>query len=395
VRRQDIDTRAGRITALLEAGNRPDPDDPDYRADVAHHYEATLRPALVELDPARKAAAIGAYVNDTGIAPDAALDTLLGLTVAGEPDGRIAAARQLSDLLARYPEEWDRVPPAIIELADFIARLAGTDAIPPREIVKAGDAFLRELLPLPADDRPNPGLRLLASVKSGGGQPAAGQAGGQTDAAYPDAAPDHAGTTDESDGDTEDGEDGADSADVGGEAERQEDKDGTETNRPDGRLTSGQDAAGQSAVEREQMLDREKAPQPVGEASTVRPLGADLLADLDNERLAIQQGTSPVVRRLDGTLNYRRAPQREQNLFDEQNIVRDPSKFVVLRDPETNSLTVFERAPETDEGGIARAGRPARARPGYRSHPVRQARDHEGGSRDRPRCTSWCTSCDR
>ncbi len=110
-------------------------------------------------------------------------------------------------------------------------------------------------------------------------------------------------------------------------------------------------------ADRENSLARQEDPQPRDNASNEKPLGADLLADLNNEFLAAQQGTSPIVRQLDGTLNYRLAPKSEQDLFGELNIVRDPSKFVVLRDPETNRLTVFIRSPETDEGGIARAGR--------------------------------------
>jgi len=165
-RRDKANAGAGRVAALLEAGSRPDPGNPDHRADVAHHYEATLKPALAELDPARKAAAIGAYVKDIGIAPDAAFKSLLGLAVAGQPEGRIAAARALTDLLVRDPGIRDRVPPALAEFADLMRSLADTDAVPPGEIVRAGDAFLRELLPRTPDDQPNPGLRLLAAANA-------------------------------------------------------------------------------------------------------------------------------------------------------------------------------------------------------------------------------------
>jgi hypothetical protein len=60
---------------------------------VAHYYATTLKPALADLDPVQKASAIGTYVAETGIAPDAAVNTLFGLAVTGEPTGRIAAAR--------------------------------------------------------------------------------------------------------------------------------------------------------------------------------------------------------------------------------------------------------------------------------------------------------------
>jgi len=76
-RREAVSARAGRISSLLDAGSRPDPEDTDDRDDVAHHYAATLRPSLADLDPARKAAAIGAYVLDTGIGA--------GFEVQGQP----------------------------------------------------------------------------------------------------------------------------------------------------------------------------------------------------------------------------------------------------------------------------------------------------------------------
>jgi hypothetical protein len=65
-RREQAGVRAGRIAALLEAGDRPDPDNPEDRADGAPHYETVLKPRLAELYPAQKAAAIGACAKDTG-----------------------------------------------------------------------------------------------------------------------------------------------------------------------------------------------------------------------------------------------------------------------------------------------------------------------------------------
>ena len=132
--------------------------------------------------------------------------------------------------------------------------------------------------------------------------------------------------------------------------------DGPVRQRRSGRFRETLDEAERSAQARNDTIDRRNIIDWKN-TSNEKPVGADLLAGLDNEFLAAQQGTSPIVRRLDGSLNYRSAPQSEQDLFDELNIVRDPSKFVVLLDPDTNRPKVFMRAPETDEGGIARAGR--------------------------------------
>ena len=51
---------------------------------MAHHYETTLRPSLAGLEPVQRASAIGGYVAETGIAPEPAIKTLLGLAVTGE-----------------------------------------------------------------------------------------------------------------------------------------------------------------------------------------------------------------------------------------------------------------------------------------------------------------------
>lgn len=72
---------------------------------------------------------------------------------------------------------------------------------------------------------------------------------------------------------------------------------------------------------------------------------------------AASQGTSPVVAGIDGKENYRRAPDSEQWLYKEQGIVRDPAKFVALRDPQSGDLAVFERSAETDESGATSVGR--------------------------------------
>ena len=88
-------------------------------------------------------------------------------------------------------------------------------------------------------------------------------------------------------------------------------------------------------------------------SSFVRPL----IENYNDEWLAIQQGTSPIVQALDGTFNYERAPSGEQGFFAETGQVTDSGKYVVLRDPETGKLAVWNRNPEMDEGRAMRLGR--------------------------------------
>ena len=70
-----MSAKAGRVTSVLEAGKRLLPEDFDDHDDVAHHYEATLKPSLADLDPAQNASAISGYVSDIGFAPDEAIKT--------------------------------------------------------------------------------------------------------------------------------------------------------------------------------------------------------------------------------------------------------------------------------------------------------------------------------
>lgn len=72
---------------------------------------------------------------------------------------------------------------------------------------------------------------------------------------------------------------------------------------------------------------------------------------------AASQGTSPVVVGLEGKENYRRAPESEQWLLREQGVVRDPKKYVALRDPQSGELAVFERSDATNESGATSLGR--------------------------------------
>ena len=164
--RETIAARAEKVTSALQTGVHLNPEDFDDHDDVGHHYEATLKPSLAGLDPAQKASAISGYVADTGIAPDAALKTLLGLTATGEAQGRIAAAHALTALFEADPTARDRVPPPLADFAELIQSLTDTDAIPPDEIIKVGDGLIRDLSPGTKEDQPNPGLILLAKAQT-------------------------------------------------------------------------------------------------------------------------------------------------------------------------------------------------------------------------------------
>ena len=147
---------------------------------MGHYYAATLKPSLAGLDPAQKAAAIGGYVADTGIAPDAALKTLPGLTATGDAEGRIAATRELVAVFDTDPTARNKVPPGLAAYAETLVDLADTYELAPDEAVKTADALFGDSTP--GADRPNPALLQLVSAKN---------TGVQTDAA-PDALPDTA-----------------------------------------------------------------------------------------------------------------------------------------------------------------------------------------------------------
>ena len=61
------------------------------------------------------------------------------------------------------------MPPELAEFAEFIRSLADTDAIPPDDIIKVGDGFIRDLSPGAQKDQPNPGLVLLANTQTDAG----------------------------------------------------------------------------------------------------------------------------------------------------------------------------------------------------------------------------------
>jgi len=73
--------------------------------------------------------------------------------------------------------------------------------------------------------------------------------------------------------------------------------------------------------------------------------------------LAAQQGVSPVVSTIGGEMNFERAPQEAQDIFNELGRVQNEQTQVVLIDPATQQPTVFLRNPEMEEGRALRAAR--------------------------------------
>ena len=169
IRRDKVSAGAERITLALQAGDRLNPADFGDQDDVAHHYAATLKPSLTDLEPAQKAAAISSYVADTGIVPDAALKTLLGLAVTGEPTGRIAAAQALKTVFIFDPTAPDQVPRTLLAHAHIMAQLAETGSIAPEEIIKVADALIGMGAPGAGADQPSPALIQLAKAENNAG----------------------------------------------------------------------------------------------------------------------------------------------------------------------------------------------------------------------------------
>ena len=145
-RRETIAARAEKVTSALQTEGRLNPEDFDDHDDVGHHYEATLKTSLAGLDPAQKASAISGYVADTGIAPDAALKTLLGLTATGDASNRIAAARELFAVFDTDPTARDKVPPGLAAHAETLVQLANTESMRPDEVVNAAEALFKTLV---------------------------------------------------------------------------------------------------------------------------------------------------------------------------------------------------------------------------------------------------------
>ena len=84
--------------------------------------------------------------------------------------------------------------------------------------------------------------------------------------------------------------------------------------------------------------------------------GASFLIDFANTLLGAQQRTNPNVIAIDGTYNYRRAPEGWQRYFQHWRNV-DQNHFVVLFDPITQAATVWIRDPEMEESPFLGFGR--------------------------------------
>jgi hypothetical protein len=162
-RRNEIFARAERVSSVLQTNGRLDPQDPNDHTDVADHYAVTLKPTLADRDPAQRASAIRSYAEITGIMPEIGIKTLLALTVTGDPASRVAATRELSELLRIDAAARDRVPPTLATYAKMVVKLADTDAIPSDEIIKMGDGLIRTLSRGAEENMPNPGLIELAT----------------------------------------------------------------------------------------------------------------------------------------------------------------------------------------------------------------------------------------
>jgi hypothetical protein len=130
----------------------------------------------------------------------------------------------------------------------------------------------------------------------------------------------------------------------------------------DARSTDDRNAEARNIDDRDRDFDIDftGAPSPQGGTEKPDELDAAAKGALDfynDELLAIRQGTSPIVRGLDGTDNYQRAPRTEQYLYAESGKISDSGKYVVLRDPDSRQLAVWHRNPEMSESGAGRAGR--------------------------------------
>ncbi|MDA1326496.1 MAG: RelA/SpoT domain-containing protein [Proteobacteria bacterium] len=119
---------------------------------------------------------------ETGVAPQPALKTLLGLAVTGEPTGRIAAARALSNIFGIDPTAREKMPPALAAHAETMVQIADMDTIGPEDIVKAADSLFSDKTPGGGPDQPNSALLQLAKAETN----AAVQTDAQSDTAAED-----------------------------------------------------------------------------------------------------------------------------------------------------------------------------------------------------------------
>lgn len=86
---------------------------------------------------------------------------------------------------------------------------------------------------------------------------------------------------------------------------------------------------------------------------------AEVASGLAADLTAATQGTTPVVRDLQGNFIRPLASQEDQDIFNELGRVRNAQTQIVLRDPQDGQLKVFMRTPETDETRLESLGRVA------------------------------------
>lgn len=111
------------------------------------------------------------------------------------------------------------------------------------------------------------------------------------------------------------------------------------------------------------------APPPgPGVNTTIRPASniGKLFGSVENDISAAMQGTTPHVRKFDGSLNYEplgELIEADQGpSFEGPNgewVPVDPKQHVMLLDPQTNRQMVFKRDPAKEEGAITRVARMA------------------------------------
>lgn len=102
-----------------------------------------------------------------------------------------------------------------------------------------------------------------------------------------------------------------------------------------------------------------RPPEPSGPTISENLMAAGTLAGeaLAGNIQAAQQGVSPVVRNIEGELNFQPAAQEAQDIFNELGRVQNEQTMVALFDPVTRTERVFMRNPEMEEGTVESAGR--------------------------------------
>lgn len=115
----------------------------------------------------------------------------------------------------------------------------------------------------------------------------------------------------------------------------------------------GPNIPGGTDIQQEQLAGLSPEPPPKPPTS----IGAGFLQGFENDFLAAQQGVSPIVRDINGKLNFEVAPDTDRFAFFESGKLRDPENQIVLVDPDTGQDEVFLRNPEREEGPATGLGR--------------------------------------